>query len=55
MSTNKKVVSVVLPPELEERIYSLRGNEEFRYDSMGAILRKLLIAGLKEEGYIKEG
>lgn len=54
MSTNKKVVSVVLPPELEERIYSLRGNEEFRYDSMSAILRKLLIAGLKEEGYIKE-
>lgn len=54
MSTNKRVVSVVLPPELEEQIYSLRGKQEFRYCSVGAILRKLLIAGLKEEGYIKE-
>lgn len=54
MSTNKKVVSVVLPPDLEEKIYSLRGTEEFLYDSIGAIIRKLLIAGLRGKGYIKE-
>lgn len=54
MSTNKKVVSVVLPPELEEAIYSLRSRPEYRRCSIGEILRRLMIAGLTEEGLLEK-
>lgn len=53
MSTSKKRVSVVLPPDLEKEIYKLRGKEEYSRLSVGEILRRLMIAGLKEEGYLK--
>lgn len=54
MSTSKKVVSVVLPPELEEQIYRLRGQEEFARCSIGEIVRRFLITGLKMNGYLKD-
>lgn len=52
MSTTKKVVSVVLPPDLEKEIYKLRGKEEYSRLSVGEILRRLIVTGLK--GYETE-
>lgn len=48
MSTTKKAVSVVLPPDLEKEIYKLRGKEEYNRLSLGEIMRRLIVAGLKD-------
>lgn len=50
MSTNKKVISVVLPPKLEKMIYGLRGHEEFAKCSIGEIVRRMIVIGLANEG-----
>lgn len=47
MSTDMKIFSVGMPPELEEKLYELRGTKEFRRCSMAEIVRKLLEAAIE--------
>lgn len=46
MAGIKKSITIILPPELEEQLYDLRGLDPYKRLSMGEIIRRLIIKGL---------
>lgn len=53
--TKNPRLAIMLTPELEEKIFSMRQRVEFRRLSISEIVRRLIEAGLKANGYDVEG
>lgn len=54
MPTKNRLITVMLPPEIEDEIYELRKLEEYKRCSIGEIIRRLIRRALVQEGYLKD-